>query len=84
MTTLGDRCKELNLDAVGTWDYAVPQPWALDVWKETSMWPNGIVWMYDRQSRIFGRPYAVSMYGWIVLQMYMLTKKQKGGGVTYD
>ncbi len=67
MKTFGQKCKE----AMGnkTYDITIPQPWANEVRDQTGIYPPGhIVWVYD--GNIFGRPYAVDLLGWMILNMY--------------
>jgi hypothetical protein len=70
MTTMRERCEELNLREKGSFDYALPQYWVDHVMATTGLFPNGVVWLYDEKAPAFGRPYAVSMYGWWVLKLY--------------
>jgi hypothetical protein len=66
-----EKCKFLE-EKGETFDYAYPVDWAVDVIQKTGMNVHGIVWLYDEQASIFGRPYAVTLYGWIVLRLYNL------------
>lgn len=63
-----DVLKQLDEEGV-TYDTAYPVDWARRVRSLTGLWPRGVVWLYDQRARIFGRPFAVTMYGWWVLQM---------------
>lgn len=53
-----------------TFDYALPQPWVDRVYEETGIVPvPHFVWLYDEKAKIFGRPYALTATGWVVLKM---------------
>lgn len=69
MVTMRDKFKHLE-EKGATFDYAYPVEWARVVEEKTGLWPHGIVWLYDEVSPYFGRPYAVTLYGWIVLKMF--------------
>ena len=75
MRTMRDAVESLNLKA--TFDYAVPQQWWDDVYKKTGMGVSGVVWLYDDEAPIFGRPYSVTLYGWMVLRMYDIANSMR-------
>lgn len=77
--TLGDRCRQLEKAGVlpryghgeGAYDYAVPQPWADDVRDKTGIYPPGhVVWLYNKDTGIGGRPFPVTLLGWMALKRY--------------
>jgi len=54
---LGGLTKAVDLEELGSFDFAVPQYWA-----EANNFPKGLdlaVWLYRRESRIFGEPFTV-------------------------
>lgn len=71
METIRDRVKAVGLldrDDIAV-DFAIPQAWSEGTFKKGGLWPFGVVWLYDDESRIFGRPYPVTMYGWWVCKL---------------
>ena len=53
---------QLGPDAV--FDWAMPQKWFDEAIRRTDLSPNGhVVWLYDKQARIFGRPYGLTDQG---------------------
>ena len=68
METMRDRAESLNIK--DPFDYAVPQDWANAVYDKVKLFPTGIIWLYDKQARIFGRPYPITMSGWWILKLY--------------
>jgi hypothetical protein len=87
MMTMKDRAIELGLLDGGlniAFDFAVPQPWAEDVFNRSGLWPNGVVWLYDGHAPFFGRPYAITMLGWITMKLYHLALIRSTAGSWYD
>jgi hypothetical protein len=68
MTTMEDKTTPLLKDT--TFDYAIPQSWANEVYAWTGLYPRGIVWLYDRRAPFGGRPFPVTLYGWQVMVLY--------------
>ena len=63
-----ERLKYLRQHFSGHYDTALPQQWSEDFRKRTGLWPVGhMVWLYDEESRIFGRPYALTWTGQVAL-----------------
>lgn len=57
-----------------SYDYALPQSWFNDVSDVTKQNPSGhIVWLYDDLAPSFGRPFAVTLKGWILLRIAAIT-----------
>jgi hypothetical protein len=47
-----------------TYDWAMPQEWFNQASEISGHNPSGhVVWLYDRQSRIFGRPFGLTDLG---------------------
>ena len=70
MTTFQQIADEvLGKDAI--YDWAMPQEWFNKASKLTGHNPSGhVVWLYDEQARVFGRPYGLTDMGqWIVKAM---------------
>jgi len=72
METMLDATRRLRLDEKEgfSYDFALPQPWWNDFFDKVGRPPWGIVWAYDKKSSIFGEPYALNMYAWIMLGIY--------------
>lgn len=71
--TKGELCEAKGLDDLedASYDIALPQDWLDEAVKYCKLngYPisyheilYGTVWMYDKQSRIFGRPYPLTCY----------------------
>ena len=67
--TKGDLVKSLGIDKE-TFDYALPLHWVYDTQSFTNINPiPHFVWLYDKTAKIFGRPYPLTIAGWIILKM---------------
>ncbi len=65
-----ERAKRVLGDA--TFDWAMPQDWAVEFNKATKFSPSGqIVWLYDDHGRMFGRPYPLTDEARKHLESYM-------------
>ena len=66
-----DKCGKALPDE--TYDLALPQPWVNNMLKDTGInTPGEVVWLYDEQASTFGRPYAITLLGWIALRLFNL------------
>ena len=55
-----------------TYDFAIPQSIFNEYLEVSNQNPSGhIVWLYDEQSRC-GRPYSLTMTGWIILRLHQI------------
>ena len=88
MVTLRDKCRFLDKlrDKGVQYDTALPIDWIDEVMEKTGMYPAGVVWLYDdngilgTKCAIFGRPYAVTMFGYWVLKLYYNTLRREVRG----
>ena len=71
LKTFGEIASNLEDKGIlGTYDWAMPQPWFMEVIEFTGVNPSGhIVWSYDKESPAFGRPFPITLMGWQLLQM---------------
>ena len=68
-TSMQEKCKWLE-EKKAVFDFAYPVDYAYQVQEKTGLWPHGIVWLYDKHARGFGRPYPITFHAWIVLKLY--------------
>ena len=62
---IADRIPELV-----NYDWSLPQSYWVKVYDKTGLNAGGeIVWRYDNS--LFGYPYAITLLGWIILQLTM-------------
>ena len=53
-----------------TYDWAIPQLWFNFALKVSNNNPSGhVVWLYDEQARIGGRPFGLTLLGWMIIRM---------------
>ena len=71
-----DKTERVNKLVKGeTYDWAVPIDWIREVHWSTGLWPSGsVVWLYDKQGGLCGRPYAIDMYGHMALKLASLNR----------
>lgn len=67
--TFGQIADELEEKGIlKVYDWATPQPWFDTMLANTGQNPSGhIVWSYDKSW--FGRPFAITMFGWQLLKI---------------
>jgi hypothetical protein len=66
--TMGEKTKEIGLEEF-TFDFAIPQSFWQEFYDIMGFEPFGIVWLYDKYSRLFGRPFPVTLESYINLKL---------------
>ncbi len=60
-----------------TFDFAIPNDVFNEILDTTGINPSGnIVWLYDEQAKIFGRPFGLTLLGY---QLLKIMKWNNGG-----
>lgn len=61
-----------------SFDWGLPQEWWANVIEKTGQNPSGhIVWLYDDEAPVFGRPFSLTLRGWQLLQITKLADESK-------
>jgi len=59
---------DMRLGKAAVFDWAIPQEIFKQMLQKTHLNPNGhVVWLYDEKARIFGRPFGITLLGWVIL-----------------
>lgn len=66
MKTLRD-CAQFLEEKDVTYDFAFPVDFGYEIEKRTGLWPSGVVWVYDKYAKIFGRPFPLTTHARIAL-----------------
>jgi len=68
MKTFGQIAEQRLKDQ--TFDWAIPQPVFNKISDITNQNPSGhVVWLYDKQASVFGRPFGLTLLGDILLRI---------------
>lgn len=61
-----------------SFDWGLPQEWWQEMLDITEQNPAGhIVWLYDEQASVFGRPYPITLLGWQLMRIFEMAQQSK-------